>query len=48
MQQYPTYLTEKQSQVIKKTLERQKKKRKHTLKEIMNVANECILYRYNS
>ena len=40
MTQYPTDLTEKQWQVIKKILEPQERKRKHPLREIMN----AILY----
>ena len=38
MTQYPTDLTEKQWQVIKNILEPQARNRKHSLKEIMNVA----------
>lgn len=40
MTQYPTDLTEKQWQVIKKILEPQGRKRKHSLRGIMN----AILY----
>ena len=40
MTQYPTDLTDKQWQVIKKILEPQERKRKHPLREIMN----AILY----
>ena len=40
MTQYPTVLTEKQWQVIKKILEPQGRKRKHSLRGIMN----AILY----
>jgi hypothetical protein len=34
---YPTNLTEKQRQVIEKIVDNQKRKRKQTLREIMNV-----------
>jgi putative transposase len=37
---YPTNLTEKQRQVIEKIVDNQKRKRKHSLREIMN----AILY----
>lgn len=39
MTQYPIDLTEKQWQVIKKILEPQARKRKHSLRDIMNVQN---------